>query len=140
MHHTHNLNYISSNKAQYIFFVFAYNKSYLNDNNQDVLYARYITITTYLLHLVNHTWMKFQTSRPNLMGVMEFLVWCPRTSPKHLQMAKLCQMILLTSVTLETLLKHCGDYKTFHHDSKLFLTHSFDGWLEGSPHVSRWPY
>ena len=71
--------------------------------------ARYIAITTYILHLVNNTWMKFQTSRPNLVKVMVFLICGVTGVPKRLQMAKLCQMLLLTSVTLETLLKHLDD-------------------------------
>ena len=74
-----------------------------------MLYARYIAITTYILHLVNNTWMKFQTSRPNLVKVMVFLICGVTGVPKRLQMAKLCQMLLLTSVTLETLLKHLDD-------------------------------
>ena len=64
--------------------------------------------------------------------------WRPKPLQNVSKMAKLCQMHLLTSVTLETLLKHFGDYKTFLHDSKHnFFTHSFDMAILRYCHVMR---
>ena len=62
------------------------------------------------------------------MKVMAFLVSGVTGVPTRLQMAKLCQMHLLISVTLETLLKHFGDYKTSNHEHIFSHIHLMGGW------------
>lgn len=51
------------------------------------------------------------------MGAREFYVWfhwCLGTFPKHIQMAKLCQFLLLISATLENNTEVFYDDKTFY--------------------------
>lgn len=52
-----------------------------------------------------------------------------RVSPKRLQVAKLCKLLLFTAVTLENTLKHFN-YKTSYHHLKLVIYHHL-------PHVLR---